>query len=92
MTGGDAAIEKWQSVKKVGNGAFVTAWNDISITSKDLNHTVSGLEAGSYQFKVRAVNASGNGPESDASDAAASQGTPPQPGGGPASDGSGPGS
>ena len=84
VTGGDAAILKWQYVEKAGNGTFETVWKDISNTSKDLNHAVSGLEAGSYQFKVRAVNASGNGPESDASDATGPRVTSPPPGGGPA--------
>ena len=73
VTGGDASIVRWQYVKKVGNGAFDTEWKNISSTSKDLSHTVSGLPAGSYQFKVRAVNASGEGPESEASDATSPQ-------------------
>ncbi len=70
--GGDGTLSKWQYAKKEGNGDFETAtWTDISVTSTSLNHVVTGLTGGtSYQFKVRAVNATGTGADSDASDAA----------------------
>ncbi len=68
---GTGALSKWQYVKKEGTGDFEAAWTDMSSTSTSLTHTVTGLTDGtSYQFKVRAVNAAGNGPASDASDAA----------------------
>ena len=68
---GNGAITKWQYVKKEGSGVFETTWTDISSTAASLNHDVTGLTDGTnYQFKVRAVNAAGNGADSDASGAA----------------------
>ena len=68
---GSGALTKWQYAKKNGPGSFEPTWTDISATSTTLTHTVTGLTAGTdYQVKVRAVNASGAGAESDASDAA----------------------
>ena len=50
-----------------------SAWQDVaSATTITLTHTVTGLTDGtSYQFKVRAVNATGNGATSEASTAVA---------------------
>ena len=81
LQGGEAALTRWEYTKKAGAGNFEANWTVIpSSTSKDLSHTVSGLEGGkSYAFKVRAVNATGAGPESDASDAAALQAAAPAP-------------
>ena len=68
---GSGAITKWQYVKKEGAGNFETTWTDISVTSTSLDHDVTGLTNGtSYQFKVRAVNATGHGAASAASVAA----------------------
>ena len=67
---GSGKLKMWQYKKKKGTGNFDLNWTDISSTSTSLNHTVSGLSDGAdYQFKVRAVNATGNGAESDASTA-----------------------
>lgn len=69
MVTGSGLLTKWQYQQKSG-GSF-GSWQNISSTSTRLSHTVSGLIDGtSYQFKVRAVNASGDGMESDASDEA----------------------
>ncbi len=67
MLGGDGDITKWQYKKKEGSGSFGD-WTDIPSTSTTLSHTVSGLDDGTdYQFRVRAVNETGDGVESDAS-------------------------
>ena len=66
---GDGTLDKWQYQQK-DTGNF-GSWQEISETSTTLSHVVSGLTDGTdYQFKVRAVNASGDGADSDASDAA----------------------
>ena len=65
-----AALTKWQYQRKVGENEFEAGWNDILSTSQTLSHTVSGLTEGTaYKFKVRAVNVTGHGAASDASDA-----------------------
>ena len=81
VQGGEAALTRWEYKKKAGAGNFEANWTVIpSSTSKTLNHTVSGLEGGkSYAFMVRAVNMTGAGPESDASDAAALPAAAPAP-------------
>ena len=67
VTGGSGALTKWQYTTDDG-----VSWEDILVTSTTLSHTVSGLTNGtSYNFKVRAVNATGPGPVSDASTAVA---------------------
>ena len=64
-------LTKWQYKRKVGAGSFDAGWTDLEVTSATLSHTFTGLTNGtSYQFKVRAVNPTGEGKESDASDAA----------------------
>ena len=71
---GNGALSKWQYKKKAGAGNFEATWTDISSTSTSLDHDVAGLTDGtSYQFKVRAVNATGDGADSDASAAATPQ-------------------
>ena len=68
---GNGALSKWQYQQKEGNNNF-GSWKDISSTSKTLGYTVSGLDnTKTYQFKVRAVNNTGNGLTSDASTAVA---------------------
>ena len=65
---GDGTLSKWQYQQK-SDGSF-GSWKNISSTAKSLSHTVGSLTNGtSYQFKVRAVNATGTGAASDASDA-----------------------
>ena len=67
---GDGTLTGWQYQQKKGSGNNYGSWIDISSTSTTLFHTVSGLtDRADYQFKVRAVNATGNGTASDASDA-----------------------
>ena len=67
---GNATLTKWQYKQKEGNNSFDANWTDISQTTTTLNHVVSGLDnTKSYQYKVRAVNATGNSAESDASTA-----------------------
>ena len=67
---GSGTISKWQAQQKAGGGTF-GSWQDLSNSgSTSLNHTFNGLTDGtSYQFKVRAVNATGNSAASAASDA-----------------------
>ena len=82
---GGSAITRWQYVKQVGETAFETAWTDVPDSDeRTTTHTVTGLTNGTaYRFKVRAVNAVGNGVESPQSDAVtpvATAVTPPAPG------------
>ena len=68
ITGGSGALSKWQYT--TDNGAN---WTDItSDTDNNLSYVVGSLTDGTnYTFKVRAENATGTGPISDASDSAA---------------------
>ena len=69
---GDADLIRWEYKKKEVNGNFDQDWTSVTTTSGTLSHVVSDLTNGTnYVFKVRAVNASGDGAESDESDAAA---------------------
>ena len=69
-TAPSGTLTKYQYVSKKGSEAFGTTWMDIDGTDGDsTSGTVTGLEAASYQFKVRAVSAGGNGAESGATDA-----------------------
>ena len=63
---GDATITKWQYQQKAGTDSY-GAWTDIrSSGASTSSHTVTSLANGTrYAFKLRAVNASGNGAESD---------------------------
>ena len=67
---GSSTLTKWQYQQKEGAGTSATfgSWIDISSTSTALSYTVTGLTNGTdYQFKVRAVNVTGDGVASDAS-------------------------
>ena len=65
---GPAALTRWEYKKKSETGNYDPDWTTVSSTSATLDHTVTSLTVGTrYQFKVRAVNASGAGAESDAS-------------------------
>ncbi len=67
---GTAALVRWEYKQKEGSSGFDASWTAIGSTGAALSHTIAGLAAGTaYQFKVRAVNASGPGAESDPSDA-----------------------
>ena len=68
---GDGTITHWEIGQKLSTAATYT-WSDLTgQTTTSLSHTVTGLDnAKSYHFKVRAVNATGESAESDASDAA----------------------
>ena len=67
---GNGTLTKWAYQQREANNAF-GSWTEISSTSNPLSYTVSGLTNGTdYQFKVRAVNATGDGVASDPSTAA----------------------
>ena len=60
-----SAITKWQYRQKAGASEY-GEWVDIADTGMSITHTVTGLINGTvYGFVVRAVNGSGNSPESD---------------------------
>ena len=66
---GSGTLTGWKYAKSSDNYA---SWSNISSTEKSLSYTVTGLTDGTnYQFKVRAVNATGDGVASDASTAVA---------------------
>ena len=68
VTGGTGALSNWEYSTDDG-----TTWTTINVTSTTLSYVVTGLTDGAdYTFKVRAVNATGTGPASDASDPATS--------------------
>ncbi len=62
----DSTITSWEYQQKTGAGSY-GAWMAIGSSSATTTaHTVTGLSDGTtYAFKVRAVNASGNGDASD---------------------------
>ena len=62
----NATITRWQVQQKEGSGSY-GAWRDIpNSTASTTSHTVTGLTNGvSYSFRIRAVNAGGNGAPSD---------------------------
>ena len=63
---GDSAITRWQYQQKAGSGSY-GVWTGIpSSGASTSSYTVTNLANGTrYTFKLRAVNASGNGVESD---------------------------
>ena len=63
----NATISKWQYQQKQGDGSY-GPWMDIpDSTATTTSHTVTGLTNGvAYSFRIRAVNAGGNGAPSDA--------------------------
>ena len=61
---------KYQYVSKRGDGVFGTTWADIpGADGTSTSGTVTGLQSGSYQFKVRAVSDASSGAASEATDA-----------------------
>ena len=62
----NATISKWQYQQKQGDGSY-GPWMDIpDSTATTTSHTVTGLTNGTvYSFRIRAVNAGGNGAPSD---------------------------
>ena len=64
LTGGSSTLTKWEYTTDGG-----TTWTSItSDTDNDLSYVVTDLTNGTdYTFKVRAVNATGTGPDSELS-------------------------
>ena len=79
---GGSAVTGWKYQQKVDGGSY-GSWTEISNSSSGnlLSGTVTGLQNGTaYRFKVRAVNANGDGAESPESDAVTPATTPGAPG------------
>ena len=77
VTSGSGALRQWEYKWKDDPGNAESNWTIIPVQHFDhpAPYTVSGLDnTKSYQFKVRAVNATGTGPESNASDASVAVG------------------
>ena len=64
---GGTTVTRWEYNQKSGTNDYGATWTQIaSSESNGLSHTVSGLtNATAYTFKVRAVNAAGNGADSN---------------------------
>ena len=77
---GTTSVTRWEYKQKIGTGQY-GSWTTFSTSNtSSLNHTISDLTAGTkYTYKVRAVNTSGNGAESDASNEVTTASTPPAP-------------
>ncbi len=77
------AITKYQYRAKRGGGAWnrtTHPWKDIASSSALETYTVTGLSAGSYLFRLRAVNAAGNGAHVETSSAVTVTAPPSPPG------------
>ena len=64
---GGTTVTRWEYNQKSGANDYGATWTQIaSSASNTLSHAVSGLtNATAYTFKVRAVNAAGNGADSN---------------------------
>ncbi len=60
-------ITSYEYKRKVGTGNYDANWTMITgVGASDTSHTFTGLTNGTaYQYKIRAVNAAGNGAESE---------------------------
>ena len=77
---GSSSVTRWEYKEKVGTGQYGSWTAFTSSNTASLNHTVGSLTAGTkYTYKVRAVNASGDGAESDASSEVTTASAPPAP-------------
>ncbi len=74
---GDASITKYQYRQKVGSGDY-GSWTDIDgATATTTRHTVTGLRPGVvYAYRIRAVNSTGDGTQSDEATATPTASTP----------------
>ena len=77
---GNASIQKWQYQQKEGGGSY-GEWTDIANSgAATVRHVVGGLtNATAYAFRLRAVNAGGNGAQSAEATATPQLGVPAAP-------------
>ncbi|MYG27297.1 MAG: hypothetical protein F4213_14945, partial [Boseongicola sp. SB0677_bin_26] len=71
---GDSSITGYQYLQKTGNAEWGATWTDIPSSAPGetnaTSYTVTSLANGTaYRFRIRAVNAQGESPQSDATDA-----------------------
>ena len=63
-------ITKYQYKQKVGAADYDVSWTDIASSSTITSHTFESLTNGTaYRYKIRAVNAAGNGAEGETASA-----------------------
>ena len=73
-------VTRWDYRRKTGSDGDWGSWLNIVATNRLLVATVAGLDRGkTYGFQVRAVNNSGEGPESDTKEVSVPAVAPPTP-------------
>ena len=76
----DNSISKYQYQQSTSSAFTGATWTDITSTATTVQFDVTGLTASTqYYFRIRAVNASGNSPNSDSANATTTAAVPAKP-------------